>query len=377
MEEEPTWPILMATLSTMGSKLVLVRCNLGLWTCAYSFYFILTLSSILTTDIVSKATILLNVWMSIQFQLDHAVESCGSSCQGSDDCNEDSIHSWDLAVGWYAGSLAGPDVIGSDDSRFLHHLAEKRCHSFNTCDGDHGQSLVNKEMFDLFGAGQDLLKLGKCSDAGEIKDRISRLMLVPLIQDALWHAHINDVKPEALLKEKHAAQKISAGAATVAAAILPQIDACDPQAAYSVYDNLRTGHDASFQTVKVALESTYECLGIKCEDVGGLYINKEGEYLEGAEPCFGNGKEPRPTLDNSEAKLETEEHGLSKLDITLIVTCSILGAIVLFGTSYWATAYVKNHCGFEKCPPLEAFEGVVDGEETVDSSLKVDDAVAV
>ncbi|CAJ1967370.1 unnamed protein product [Cylindrotheca closterium] len=324
-------------------------------------------------DIVSKAAILLNLWMSIQFQLDHAIVSCQSTCQVKDHCNDESVHSWDLAVGWYAGSLAGPDTIGSDDSRFLHRLAEKRCVSFNTCDGQHGVSHVNKEMFDLFDAGQELLTLSKCSDANEIKDRISRLMLIPLIQDALWHAHINDVKPEALLKEKHAAQKISAGAATVAAAILPQIDSCDPQAAYAVYDNLRTGHDASFETVKNALESTYECLGIKCEDVGGLYITKQDKYVEGAEPCYGSGGQPQQaSTGDASATIEQHSHGLDKLDVTLIVICTILGAIILCGTSYWA--YVKNRCIMNHLPPLEAYEATEDAKDP--PSLKVDDAEA-
>lgn len=311
--------------------------------------------------------------MSIQFQLDHAVTKCESSCLFNEDdlCNDESIHSWDLAVGWYAGSLAGPDVMGSDDSRFLHRLAEKRCVSFNTCDEEHhGQSLVNKEMFDLFKAGQEVLTLGKCSDASQIKDRISRLMLVPLIQDALWHAHINDVKPESLLKEKHAAQKISAGAATVAAAILPLIDACDQQASFAVYENLHTGHEASFSTVKRALESTYECLGITCENVGGLYIIKQGTYVAGAEPCFGNGAEPQPAIqDSSEANIEQDKHGLNQLDVTLIVICSILGAIVLWGSAYWG--YVKYRVCTAHCPPLVAIEPDEGDEEP---SLKVGDA---
>lgn len=327
-------------------------------------------------DIVSKATILLNLWMSIQFQLDHATAVCQSTCEINDHCNDDSVHSWDLAVGWYAGSLAGPDVISSDESRFLHRLAEKRCVSFNTCDGHHGQSQVNKEMFNLFQAGQELLTRGECTDANDMKRRISRLMLVPLIQDALWHAHINDVKPESLLKGKHAAQKISAGAATVAAAILPQIDSCDPQAAYIVYDNLRTGHDADFASVKTALESTYECLGIRCADVGGLYINKQDKYIEGAEPCYGDGGQPQAPTRDSAAASKQENHGFSKLDVTLIVTSSILGAIVLFGTSYWACAYFNNRKVMKKLPPLEAFEASEGDGDFTDPSLKIDGAEA-
>lgn len=284
--------------------------------------------------------------MSIQHLLDRAVATCGATCEIKDHCNDDSVHSWDLAVGWYAGSLASSDAQDSGEGRFLHHLAEKRCKSFNTCDGLRGQSHVNIEMLDLFSAGQEMLGLGKCSDAKKVKERISRLMLVPLLQDALWHAHINDIKPEELMKERHAAQRFSAGAATVAAAILPQIHFCDPQAAYSVYDNLRTGHDATFSTVKHALESTYPCLGIKCEDVGGLYQGKAQQYVEGAEPCFEDVEhfddEPYGSETSTASKVREEKKGPSKLEKSLIVTCAILGSIILLGISYWASAYVKK-----------------------------------
>jgi hypothetical protein len=288
----------------------------------------------------------MNLWMAIQNELNTAIVQCQEGCL-EESCNEDSIHSWDLSVAFYAGSLEGTHTLGSGNGRLLHKLADKRCVSFHTCDGYHGLSSVNDEMFQLFLAGQHRIQRGKCSVAKDIMKRISSLMIVPLLQEALWHAHITDTKPEELLKEPEDADKISAGTATVAAAILPLIHSCDPLAANVVLENLKTGHDANFAHVKAALESTYECMGITCEDVGGLYHGGKKMYVKGAEPCGYTGP-----VDSSSSS------GLSDLDICLIVLCTLLGAIALFGLCYWLSGYTitKKDDGTEKSPPIKASE---------------------
>merc|ERR1711865_696806 len=66
-------------------------------------------------------------------------------------------------------------------------------------------------------------------------------------------------------------------------AVLPRIHAADEAAAATIYGNMRTGSQGcDFAAVKAAFESTYESLGIKCEQVGGLL--DKGEYL--FEPCI-------------------------------------------------------------------------------------------
>jgi hypothetical protein len=295
----------------------------------------------------------MNIWMTIQNELNTAIVQCQEGCL-EESCNEESIHSWDLSVAFYAGSLEGTQTLGSGNGRLLHQLADKRCVSFHTCDGYHGLSSVNDEMFQLFLAGQHRIRLGKCSVAKDIKKRISSLMIVPLLQDALWHAHITDTKPEEILKKPEDAQKISAGTATVAAAILPLIHSCDPLAANVVLENLKTGHDANFANVKAALESTYDCMGITCEDVGGLYIGgKKNTYVQGAEPCGYTGP-----VGSSSTTTTTSEDGLSDLDVCLIVCGTLLGAIALFGICYWLSGYTitKKDDGTEKSPPPKAFD---------------------
>merc|ERR1719469_1304037 len=75
--------------------------------------------------------------------------------------------------------------------------------------------------------------------------------------------------------------------------MLPQLYKCNRAAAKTV--------DKTFQLVKnncfsstieeflAVLRAEYQCLGITCEDVGGLWDDKDGvepgEYYAGAEPC--------------------------------------------------------------------------------------------
>ena len=59
-----------------------------------------------------------------------------------------------------------------------------------------------------------------------------------------------------------------------AAAVLPQIDACDSTVAATIVSNLDVANDApmtdGFAALKTAVESTYTCLGISCGDVGAF-----------------------------------------------------------------------------------------------------------
>lgn len=317
-------------------------------------------------EVIKVGTVLLHIWMSVQSELDDAIASCQEACDHDNTCNDEAIHSWDLAVGWYTGSLEGSNFLGSGSGRFLHKVADKRCSAFNTCDSITGLSNVNDEMFQLFHAGQKQIRLSQCSKAEVIKDRVSKLMIVPLIQEVLWHAHISDYKPKQVLDQPDAAEIISAGAATSAAAILPLVHFCDQSAAITVYDNLKTGHDADFVKVKKALESTYDCLGVTCFDVGGLYNSKQAYYLEGAEPCGG--------YDETQAHIaQSKSSGdkLSDFDLCLIVCGTIIGCIVLFGITYKLSGHVGKAEMVVK-PPQE--EGVFRDIDIVDEDQQtVDD----
>merc|ERR1719395_477423 len=105
---------------------------------------------------------------------------------------------------------------------------------------------------------------------------IVELMSVPLVQGSLRYAY-KVAKLSGGSKEK-------AEGAAFSAAILPRVHGCNTTAAKTIADNMNMDStspmSAGFKSVKEAFESTYACLGITCEDVGGLSIS-DTEYYEG------------------------------------------------------------------------------------------------
>jgi hypothetical protein len=185
------------------------------------------------------------------------------------------------AVAFYTGSLEGK--VGSGSGVFVYALADKRCANFKTC-GDlasetTGTAHANIEIFNEFDAGSAKLIKGECSSARENKDRIERLMAIPLIQGAIRYAYITETEGPG--------EKAEAEGATFAAAVLPLVHSCNEEAAQTIYNNLKVGQNgtANFAAVKEAFESTYSCLGVRCEDIGGLYDEATGAYYDGAAPC--------------------------------------------------------------------------------------------
>jgi len=82
---------------------------------------------------------------------------------------------------------------------------------------------------------------------------------------------------------------------------------------------------AGFTAVKAAFESVYTCLGITCEDVGGLLSGTGTEYFESAEPCVT--QTAQPASDDS-----------SDTPVGLIIGLTV--CIVAVGCLCMATAYL-------------------------------------
>jgi len=249
-------------------------------------------------EIAKKTSAYMNVWMYVVREFEDAIADCKEGCI---DCNDDPVHAWDEGVAFYAGSLEGTDNANSESGKLLHALADKRCGNFKTCLGADGidtskGSKVNAALLTEFKNGQAKLLGGKCKEAIPIKNRIVELMSVPLVQGALRYAY--KVGVQNLRNGKTVAE-----GAAFSAAILPRIHACDATAAKLISDNMNMELDASslmsapHEKVKKAFESTYKCLGITCEDVGGLW--NANSYFDGAEPCGSpaatNGASPSPS----------------------------------------------------------------------------------
>merc|ERR550514_2294848 len=106
-------------------------------------------------------------------------------------------------------------------------------------------------------------------------------MTIPQIQGALRYAY--------KVGELGGGAKEKAEGAVFAAAILGRLNQCNPKVAAMVSDNMKIDSanpmGAGYAAVKKALESTYECMGIKCAHVGGLVQDGDTFYYPGAEPC--------------------------------------------------------------------------------------------
>ena len=77
------------------------------------------------------------------------------------------------------------------------------------------------------------------------------------------------------------------------AAILPWISLCDADVGATLLANADISSATApmsdgYVAVKTQLESVYECMGITCEQVGGL-VDDSGAYLTGFEPCVDGG----------------------------------------------------------------------------------------
>jgi len=234
-----------------------------------------------------KGTAYMNVWMYVIHEIEDAITDCENNCitPGSQDCNSDPVHAIDEAAAFYAGSLEGAAAKGvPDEGKLVFRLAEKRCANFGTCTGTQGQAAVNAEIVAKLQKAQIELKHSRCVNVVPLKKRIVDLMSIPLIQGSLRYAWKVDQEPNAGAKEK-------AEGAVFSAAILPRIAACDAAKAKIISDNMKIDAtnpmSAGFAAVKKAFEDTYECLGITCEDIGGLLVSavEPGVYKDKAAPC--------------------------------------------------------------------------------------------
>eukprot|EP00591_Stephanopyxis_turris_P003722 CAMPEP_0195524766 /NCGR_PEP_ID=MMETSP0794_2-20130614/24798_1 /TAXON_ID=515487 /ORGANISM="Stephanopyxis turris, Strain CCMP 815" /LENGTH=517 /DNA_ID=CAMNT_0040655057 /DNA_START=34 /DNA_END=1587 /DNA_ORIENTATION=+ len=228
-------------------------------------------------EMAKKASAYMSVYMYVIREFEDAYSDCTSGCI---DCNDDPVHAWDEGVAFYTGSLEGSD--GSGDGAMLYGLADKRCINFNTC-GENGGELsgrakINYQAFDLFHRGQGYIQTGECDKLPGIIGQITEKMRVPLVQGTLRYAY--------KVGELNGGEKEKAEGDVFAAAILPVVHACDSSAAATIQENMEySARTTDAAAVKAAFESVYSCMGITCDDVGGLFNSGTGMDYPGAEAC--------------------------------------------------------------------------------------------
>ena len=247
-------------------------------------------------ELIKKGTPYQCVWMYVLHEFEDAVADCRAGDIYDNDKTPTGAapHAWDEGVAFYAGSLEGE--TGGSSGQLLHNLAQKRCGRMGTCAAD-TMAEANVEIYKLFNQGRDEIQAEKCDDAAETLNKIIPLMTLPLVQGTVEYAYKSD--PKSAYDCKHQAEgdrdclKEWAEGWAFAAAALPQIAKCDADAAQVVRNNLEVPSEGGkagdqvpdgYMKVKEAVESTYECLGITCEQVGVFDAANSG-----MEACTGTG----------------------------------------------------------------------------------------
>jgi len=228
--------------------------------------------------------------------MEEAISDCRNGCHihdpGQEKCKNPDHHAWDQAVALYTGSLERED--GSGDGVLLYGLADEMCSNFRTCGREHeeaeGTSSVNIRIFRMFKLGQERLLGELCDEVQNYKVFVVQMMKVPLVQATLLSAYNRGHNHPADIEE--AENEIAQGAA-FAATVLPFVHACSPDDAQIIYDQMvPTGKPPDYRTVKHAFERNYECMGITCLEVGGIW--KDGKYVKHTEPCKDKRKSSLP-----------------------------------------------------------------------------------
>lgn len=244
-------------------------------------------------EYTKKGTAYMNAWMYVIREFEDAIDDCVAGDLTSNAASSGPVHAWDEGVAFYAGSmmtyddlLAGELPTLDDKGKLAYTLANKRCQNYKTCgpDGNSriGEAKANIDLFDLFRMGQYQLLAGECALVVPIKDQIVSKMLVPLVQGTLRYAY----KVAAL----SGGPKEKAEGGIFAAAVLPMVHRCDPDAAATIFTSMNLQSTAvDYPAVKAAFEGCYASMGITCADVGGLWNSAtSGYYLTGtddASPC--------------------------------------------------------------------------------------------
>lgn len=226
----------------------------------------------------------LNIYMYVLGKLEMSIKQCH---KGDFSVAQLSL---DESAAYYSGSLSLPEV--EESGKFLYYLADERARNFRTAgrigDKGSGTAYVNINVLSEMQSMQSLFKTANvtnCDVADSSVKRISNLMKIPIIQSVLAYAFIREYDDEHSQDE---VEKAEGKGATYLAAVIPYIHNCNEKSAQVIYENMRVGSntkDVNFDHVKKSLEGVYQCLGVTCSDIGGIWNADLGDYAKGARPC--------------------------------------------------------------------------------------------
>jgi hypothetical protein len=285
----------------------------------------------LRKECIKKGTAYMNAYMYAIREFEDAIDDCKAGCVNGflgtgANCNDismDSVHAWDEGVAFYTGSREGAAVGGSTGGKLSYRLAEKRCANFKTCGENHnstsGMSYVNTELSRQIAIGAHKVLLGDCEAVRPVVQKMVAIMAIPLIQGTLRYAYKVDVE--------NAGDKAKGEGAVFAASIVPRVYSCSTADGQTIMDNMKVGASStSFAAVKAAFENNYACMGITCEEVGGLWFDAESRYYSGAEPCSSSSASGSTVVHVSE-----EEEVFPVWGLIILVVASACFFFLLMG----------------------------------------------
>jgi hypothetical protein len=226
-------------------------------------------------EAIQKGIVYLNVFPYVIWEMQDQVNDCNAGTLTNND--DASVHAWDEAVAFYAGSTVGKSYGTSTTGKLQFALADKRCKNFKTCtNGFSGGSQVNADILALFNAGKEAARTGvaangDCDTLDTLMDKISALSLVPFVQGVMRYLY----KTKSIASAKEAGELWA-----FATAVLPFVNEVDSVAAEKLYQRAWAGDFSanSYEDIKSGIESTLTRLGagdgvglVTCSMVGDLY----------------------------------------------------------------------------------------------------------
>ena len=211
----------------------------------------------MSRDLGIESAVVINLWMFIVHTLYSVLDSC--------ELGRNAEEFLDVAFSLWVGS---EQAEGNNDGFLLYSIAERAEAQFTGDAIDPGQSeaKANTKLINLFNEARQLVHADDyCSSEkfGNLQVIVSSMhstMTIPLIQQLIYHLH----------QEEHTFIEL------YAFSIMPLIAGCNP-ASYNLLKHLLV--DQRFKiddldAVMRALENSYNCLGITCDDVG-IFMNTE------------------------------------------------------------------------------------------------------
>lgn len=300
---------------------------------------------------VPTAVLLWSVWTSI---LAFLLQAQSIVCDSSDSSNNNQVamEAWDKAFSLYtgssaAGSLEDPVVGGG---YFIYGWIQTEAEEFFGTTVLGQEAPVNKELMQRFVQGRDWIAAtasgnNDCSTFSQHVQRMMSLLQVPIVQGALRNLYAMDLQDDPRLM-------IKGETAALGSVLAPLMSVCSSGSADLVYQDMVTNSFleekvGSFEVIQSALQNQYECLGITCQDVGGLWNTQRNGYLPRAEACGGvspvdvtstveadNSSSSSPSFNTSPITKKDDDKNKIALGVGLGLGLPLCIALV-FGIAYY------------------------------------------